>query len=42
MRKVFDALRAEGVTGSAVAPDLSIPVDDLNRATFGLVIASGH
>jgi Zn-dependent peptidase ImmA (M78 family)/DNA-binding XRE family transcriptional regulator len=37
--KVFGALRAEGVTRADVARDLRVPVDELNRTVFGLVVA---
>lgn len=36
--KVFDALRAEGVTPSNVARDLAIPLDELHKLVFGLVL----
>jgi Zn-dependent peptidase ImmA (M78 family)/HJR/Mrr/RecB family endonuclease/DNA-binding XRE family transcriptional regulator len=37
--KVFDALREEGMTRAEVARQLSITVDELNGAVFGLVLA---
>lgn len=38
LAKVFDALRAEGVSRTAVAQELSIGVKELNAVIFGLVI----
>ncbi len=37
--KVFAALRGEGMTRAHVARELRVPVDELNRAVFGLVVA---
>jgi Zn-dependent peptidase ImmA (M78 family)/DNA-binding XRE family transcriptional regulator len=39
LQKVFDALRAEGLSRAAVARELCIPTEELNRLAFGLVIA---
>jgi Zn-dependent peptidase ImmA (M78 family)/transcriptional regulator with XRE-family HTH domain len=38
LEKVFAALRKDGVTKSAVARDLHIPVDEINELTFGLML----
>jgi hypothetical protein len=35
---VFQNLRAEGVRRADVARQLEIPVDELNKMTFGLVL----
>jgi Zn-dependent peptidase ImmA (M78 family)/DNA-binding XRE family transcriptional regulator len=40
LQKVFDALRAEGVSRAAVARELHLPLDEVNRATFGLVASA--
>lgn len=40
LAKVFDALRAEGVSRAAVARDLAISGNELNASVFGLVLAS--
>ncbi len=40
LKKVFAALRAEGVTKAAVAHDLKINVDDLDAVIFGLVVTA--
>ena len=39
LAKVFDALRAEGITMTQVAKELRIYLDDLSKAVFGLVLA---
>lgn len=39
--KVFDALRADGITRRSVARALDIPVEELNRSVFGLTLARG-
>lgn len=36
--KVFVAMRAEGMAKGAIATDLAIPLDELARAVFGLVL----
>lgn len=38
LEKVFAALREEGITKTTVAEDLSIPVDEINALTFGLML----
>lgn len=38
LEKVFSALRAEGVTRKNVADELLIPIDEINSATFGLML----
>ncbi|KAK46196.1 XRE family transcriptional regulator [Caballeronia jiangsuensis] len=40
LRKVFDALRADGVTRSALAHELHIPKEDIDNLTFGLALSS--
>lgn len=40
LAKVFDALRAEGISRATVARDLSISLNELNAAIFGLVLTS--
>lgn len=37
--KVFSALREEGMSRSDVARELHVPVEELNRAAFGLTVA---
>ncbi|MDO8753432.1 MAG: ImmA/IrrE family metallo-endopeptidase, partial [Anaerolineales bacterium] len=37
--KVFDVLRAEGITRSDIAAELAISVEDLNDLTFGLILS---
>lgn len=39
LAKVFRALREEGISRSDVARELRVPVDELNRAAFGLTLA---
>jgi Zn-dependent peptidase ImmA (M78 family)/DNA-binding XRE family transcriptional regulator len=38
LHKVFAALRSEGLTRPAIARDLGLPVDELNKGVFGLVL----
>ena len=38
LAKVFDALRAEGVSRATVARELSISINELNSAIFGLIL----
>lgn len=40
LRKVFDALRAEGITRSMLAKDLCILQEDIDNLTFGLTLSS--
>lgn len=40
LAKVFDQLRTEGISRSSVARDLSISLNELNAAIFGLVLTS--
>jgi len=40
--KVFETLRAEGITKRQVADELAIYPDDLNRAIFGLALVPGN
>lgn len=42
LAKVFSALRLEGVTRAQVARELAIPLEELHRATFGLLVARGE
>jgi Zn-dependent peptidase ImmA (M78 family)/DNA-binding XRE family transcriptional regulator len=37
--KVFAALRGEGITRAQIAQELNVSVDEVHRATFGLVVA---
>lgn len=39
LEKVFRALRAEGVSRTAVAQDLQVPLKPLNDLIFGLVLS---
>jgi hypothetical protein len=39
LAKVFAALRTEGLSRREIARQLAIPVDELNRSTFGLTLA---
>jgi Zn-dependent peptidase ImmA (M78 family)/DNA-binding XRE family transcriptional regulator len=39
LRKVFDALRAEGITRSMLAKDLCILQEDVDNLTFGLTLS---
>lgn len=38
LEKVFSALREDGVTKAAVAGELSIPTEEINALTFGLML----
>jgi hypothetical protein len=38
--KVFRALRDEGMSRADVARELRVPVEELNRAVFGLTVAT--
>lgn len=38
LQKVFQAMRAEGISKTTVANDLSIPVEELNKSIFGLAL----
>lgn len=40
LRKVFDALRADGIDRSTLAHELRIPKDDIDNLTFGLALSS--
>lgn len=40
LRKVFDALRADGVSRSALARELCVPKEDIDNLTFGLALSS--
>lgn len=40
LRKVFDALRADGISRSAVARDLCMAKEDIDNLTFGLTLSS--
>jgi hypothetical protein len=39
LSKVFRALREEGMSRSDLARELRVPVEELNRAAFGLTVA---
>lgn len=39
LRKIFDALRAEGITRSMLAKDLCIMQEDIDNLTFGLTLS---
>ena len=40
LAKVFNALREEGVSKADVARELRLPVDELNKLIFGLVLSA--
>jgi Zn-dependent peptidase ImmA (M78 family)/DNA-binding XRE family transcriptional regulator len=40
LRKVFDALRADGVTRGTLAHELHVPKEDIDNLTFGLALSS--
>lgn len=40
LRKVFDALRTEGVTRSVLAKELCVSQEDIDNLTFGLALSS--
>lgn len=40
LRKIFDALRAEGTTRSMLAKDICIAQEDIDNLTFGLTLSS--
>ena len=39
--KVFSAMREEGVSKRTISRDLGLPLDEINRAAFGLAVAHG-
>jgi Zn-dependent peptidase ImmA (M78 family)/transcriptional regulator with XRE-family HTH domain len=41
LHKVFSALREEGVARRTIARELGLPLDEINRAAFGLAVAQG-
>jgi Zn-dependent peptidase ImmA (M78 family)/DNA-binding XRE family transcriptional regulator len=40
LRKIFDALRAEGTTRGMLAKDLCVVQEDIDNLTFGLILSS--
>lgn len=40
LRKVFDALRTDGISRTALARDLSVSREDIDNLTFGLALSS--